>query len=128
MGIPAARGGWREAVQRLPPEHGVECGRAQIWEKYVSAVFSKLISVIKARASAVGRWWKGSVWWNYLGDRAGMLPGSLTWGCPHSDTVVGLDSRSVGFDYTPVSESLQVSSESSPRSSAEILECEELRV
>ena len=45
VGIPAAGGGWREAVQRLPPEHGVECGRAQIWEKYVSAVFSKQIPV-----------------------------------------------------------------------------------
>lgn len=45
MGIPAAGGGWREAVQRLPPEHGVECGRAQIWEKYVLAMFSKHGSV-----------------------------------------------------------------------------------
>lgn len=45
MGIPAAGGGWREAVQRLPPEHGVECGRAQIWEKYVSATFLKQVSL-----------------------------------------------------------------------------------
>lgn len=57
MGIPAAGGGWREAVQRLPPEHGVECGRAQIWKKYVSAVFSE-------RGSAVytdGRTWSGGI-------------------------------------------------------------------
>lgn len=45
VGIPAAGGGWREAVQRLPPEHGVECGRAQIWEKYVSAMFLKQVSL-----------------------------------------------------------------------------------
>lgn len=45
MGIPAAGGGWREAVQRLPPEHGVECGRAQIREKYVSAMFLRQVSL-----------------------------------------------------------------------------------
>lgn len=72
MGIPAARGGWREAVQRLPPEHGVECGRAQIREKYVSAVFSKLISVTKARASCSGALVKGlslvELPWRQSGD------------------------------------------------------------
>lgn len=45
MGIPAAGGGWREAVQRLPPEHAVECGRAQIWQKCVSAMFLKQVSL-----------------------------------------------------------------------------------
>lgn len=126
MGIPAARGGWREAVQRLPPEHGVECGRAQIWEKYVSAMFSKLMSVTKAGASCSGALVEGLSLVELTS--VGIFSGSLTRGCPHSD-IVGLDSRSVGFDSTTMSESLQVSSDSSHKCSAEVLlECEELRV